>query len=72
MMRVAMDRLGLPPERCIMVGDRIETDIRMGKEAGMYAALVLTGATQRSAVENVIPAPDWILESVKDLGVFEL
>ena len=38
----------------------------------MYAALVLTGATQRSAVENVVPAPDSILESVKDLGVFEL
>jgi arabinose operon protein AraL len=72
MMRVAMDRLSLPPERCIMVGDRVETDIRMGKEAGMYAALVLTGATQRTALENVVPAPDWVLESVGDLGALAL
>jgi len=69
MMQVAMDCLGLPPDRCIMIGDRLETDIRMGKEAGMYAALVLTGATPRSALKNVTPAPDWVLESIKDLGV---
>ncbi|QLG60875.1 HAD-IIA family hydrolase [Halorarum salinum] len=41
----AMARLGVAPERCLMVGDRLETDVRMGNRAGMRTALVLTGVT---------------------------
>ena len=37
-----MERLGLPANRCMMVGDRLETDILMGQQAGMYTAAVLT------------------------------
>ncbi|MCW5852611.1 MAG: HAD-IIA family hydrolase, partial [Anaerolineae bacterium] len=42
--------LRLPPERCIMTGDRLETDVLMGLDAGMAAALTLTGATPASAL----------------------
>jgi len=37
---------GLSPEACLLVGDRLETDILMGKKAGMATALVLTGVTK--------------------------
>jgi arabinose operon protein AraL len=49
-METARERLGLPAEQCIVIGDRLETDIRMGKEAGMQAAVVLTGVTRREDV----------------------
>lgn len=67
MVQVAMDCLGLPPERCMMTGDRLETDVRMGKEAGMYAAVVLTGASTREQADQAIPRPDLILDNVGQL-----
>lgn len=67
MVEVAMDMLGLPAERCLMVGDRLETDIKMGKLAGMYAASVLTGAATRADAESADPAPDLILDSIANL-----
>jgi len=63
----AMDLLGLTPDRCIMVGDRLETDMRMGREAGMATALVLTGITRREQVESSPWKPDYVLESVAGL-----
>ena len=36
-----------PPERCLMIGDRLETDVLLGLNNSMDAALVLTGATSR-------------------------
>jgi ribonucleotide monophosphatase NagD (HAD superfamily) len=66
-MEVAQDRLGLPAEQCIVIGDRLETDIRMGKEAGMYAAVVLTGVTQREDVAQAPFPPDLILNSLAEL-----
>jgi len=67
MMEVAMQQLGLPAEKCLMTGDRLETDVRMGKEAGMLAAVVLTGASNRSHAERADPAPDLILENLGEL-----
>jgi len=67
MMEVAMQQLGLPAEKCLMTGDRLETDVRMGKEAGMLAAVVLTGASNRSRAERADPAPDLILENLGEL-----
>src|SRR5262249_56309175 len=51
MLEVALDRLGLAPSECLMVGDRLETDIVMGVRAGLRTALVLTGVTRRADLE---------------------
>ena len=42
--------LRLPADRCIMTGDRLETDVPMALNAGMAGALVLTGATDEAAL----------------------
>ena len=67
MAQVAMEMMGLPSQCCLMVGDRLETDMAMGQLAGMQTAVVLTGATTRTQAETADPAPDFILESVADL-----
>ncbi len=67
MVRVAMERMGLPPERCLMVGDRLETDIRMGQQAGMITGVVLTGVTKRDDVDKLDIPPDLILSNLSDL-----
>lgn len=66
-MQEALDLLALPKHDCIMVGDRLETDVRMAKEAGMAAALVLTGVTRRGDVDSAVWKPDHVLESVTGL-----
>lgn len=67
MMDVAIQRLDVPSERCLVTGDRLETDIRMAKEAGMRAVVVLTGASTRQQAEQATPAPDLILENLGEL-----
>lgn len=64
---VALERLGLPAKDCLMVGDRLETDILMGKKAGMSTALVLTGVTQRADLSHSSVQPDYTLESIADI-----
>jgi len=65
--RATADRLGLDPAACLLVGDRIDTDVRMGAEAGMATALVLTGVTDRTAADGADPPPDHVVESVAAL-----
>ncbi|MEA3351792.1 MAG: HAD-IIA family hydrolase [Chloroflexota bacterium] len=65
---VALQRLGLRAEDCLMVGDRLETDILMGAKAGMSTALVLTGVTQRLDLAHSSVQPDYTLESVADIS----
>lgn len=59
--------LGLPPGECLMTGDRLETDVRMGLEAGMAAALALTGATTADALGTSEIHPTYVLERLADL-----
>jgi ribonucleotide monophosphatase NagD (HAD superfamily) len=66
-LQVALERLGLPAHRCLMSGDRLETDMRMGHDAGMATALVLTGVTPRALAEEVTPRPTLILENIGEL-----
>jgi arabinose operon protein AraL len=66
-LQVALERLGLPAHRCLMAGDRLETDMRMGHDAGMATALVLTGVTPRALAEEVTPRPTLILENIGEL-----
>jgi arabinose operon protein AraL len=65
--RFALERLGLAADRCMMVGDRLETDIRMGQEAGMVTAVVLTGASKPEDVALMASPPDFVLRNLGDL-----
>ncbi len=59
--------LGLPPGRCLMVGDRIETDILMGVAAGMHTALALTGVTKRYQIAESPVQPEFVIEHLTEL-----
>lgn len=65
---VVLDQLGLPPEDCLVVGDRLDTDLLLGAEVGMTTVLVLSGVTDRSAVAASPIDPDYVLA---DLGEIE-
>jgi NagD protein len=67
MMRSALNRLDAHSETTIMVGDRMDTDIISGLEAGLRTVLVLTGSTRRDQVETFPYRPSRIVDSVADL-----
>lgn len=67
MVQTIADMLQLPMSSCIMVGDRLETDIAMGHAAGMSTALPLTGATSREMLATATIQPDYVLERLADL-----
>jgi NagD protein len=50
-----------------MVGDRMETDVVSGLEAGMHTVLVLTGSTARAEAEAFPYRPSRIVDSIADL-----
>lgn len=64
---VVNEILQLSPQQCYMVGDRLETDIRMGNENGLNTILVLTGITTIDMVKASADKPTYILESIKDI-----
>ena len=66
-LQVALDRLGVPAHRCLMTGDRLETDMRMGQEAGMATALVLSGVTTAAEAAQLNPSPTFVLGDVSEL-----
>lgn len=69
MLAAALEVLGLPPEACVIAGDRLATDVRMGVNSGMPSALVLTGATTPQILKAT-PAteqPTYVLERIDQL-----
>jgi NagD protein len=70
MIQAALDIMGLRPEECILIGDRLETDIKMGKEAGIATGIVLTGVTSEETLREIkhTPAqPDFVFQSIADV-----
>jgi NagD protein len=67
MARALLDRLGLAAHDVVMVGDRLLTDVRMAREAGMTAALVLTGATTLEQAQASAEPPDLVLRNLTAL-----
>ena len=65
---VLAERVGAPPADCLLVGDRLDTDVAMGERAGMETALVLTGAATRADLTDAAVRPDHVLESLADVG----
>ena len=66
-LEVALERLGVGASECVIVGDRIETDIAMGKRLGLATVLVLTGITQAGDPRIAETAPDLVVPSVRNL-----
>jgi NagD protein len=59
--------LGLSPAECLVTGDRLETDVRMGLDAGMAAAITLTGATTPAMVAASAIVPTYVVDRLADL-----
>lgn len=69
MLQTALDVLGLPGAECLMVGDRLHTDIAMAAEAGIDSALVLTGESTAEMAAQLPPErrPTFILPRIDAL-----
>jgi NagD protein len=67
MMRSALNALDVHSETAAMVGDRMDTDVVSGLEAGMETILVLTGVTTRADAERHPYRPSRIVDSIADL-----
>ena len=67
MAETLLERISLAPADTVLVGDRLLTDVRMAHEAGMASALVLTGATPRSALTDAPFVPDFVLDGVAQI-----
>jgi NagD protein len=67
MMREALRAIDAHSEDTTMVGDRMDTDIVAGIEAGMRTVLVLTGITTRDMAERFPYRPSLIVDSIADL-----
>jgi NagD protein len=68
MMRSALNAIDAHSETTAMIGDRMDTDIVSGLEAGLETVLVLTGVSTRESAERFPFRPSRTLESVADLA----
>lgn len=68
-----LETCGLVPARTLVIGDRLDTDILLGKQAGAWTGLPLTGVNGVRDVERAEPEarPDFIFESLSVLAGFD-
>lgn len=62
-----ISELGLLPEKCAMVGDRLYTDMEMAKKAKVKAILVLSGEATKEDLELYSHEPDLVVDSIDEL-----
>ena len=68
--RMALSRIGVPLEECLMLGDRLGTDIAGAVAVGMRSALVLTGVStaEEAAAADTHERPDHVAARIPDLA----
>ena len=62
-----VEELGLSPDECAMVGDRLYTDMEMADRAGVHGILVLSGEATLDDLTASSQNPSLVVESVRDL-----
>lgn len=65
--QAALSHLGVDPWDCLMVGDRVETDMRMGLLAGTETALVLSGVSDEARMQREQVYPHFVIPSIHSL-----
>lgn len=68
MLRYGLNKLGIHSETTSFVGDRMDTDILSGIEAGLETHLVLTGSTKKEDITNFPYRPNYIHDSIADIA----
>jgi len=64
---LALGRLDLPPESCLVVGDRLDTDLALGDRLGMTTVLVESGVADSGDIESSGVTPDYVVDSIAAL-----
>ena len=64
----ATESTGVDSAECLVIGDRLETDIEMGNDAGMTTVLVLTGASSEADIGEQGIEPDHVIDSLGEIG----
>ena len=67
MMRTALRKVDCRREEAVIIGDRMDTDMIAGIEAGMETALVLTGVASETNIKQFAYRPSIILNSIADI-----
>lgn len=70
MFEEALVRLGASSDETAMVGDRLNTDIAGGHNAGLKTILLLSGISNREQLETAGTQPDWIFSDLRELNRF--
>ena len=66
MMNTIFDFIKLPAEKLLLIGDRLETDIKMGNDFGIDTALVMTGVKNYLNGNSEVK-PTYVFNSINDL-----
>ncbi|HVC33641.1 MAG TPA: HAD-IIA family hydrolase [Chloroflexota bacterium] len=64
MIDLAIERIGVPKEATVIIGDRLDTDVEAGAAAGITTVLVLTGVHRLPDVPNFPVAPDFVVDDL--------
>ncbi|KMQ51520.1 N-acetylglucosamine-6-phosphate deacetylase (NagD) [Chitinispirillum alkaliphilum] len=72
MMTIALKQLGAIGSETLMIGDRMDTDIVAGMEAGMKTCLVLSGVSHKDTSTMFPYKPDYIFDSIKEIELDQL
>ena len=67
MFRSAMNQIEAHSESTAMIGDRMDTDVIAGIEAGLETFLVLTGSTRKDEIERFPYRPKHVVDSIADI-----
>jgi NagD protein len=67
MMRSALNSIQAHSESTVMIGDRMDTDVQSGIEAGLETVLVLTGITRPQEIDRFPFRPSRVVDSIADL-----
>jgi HAD superfamily hydrolase (TIGR01450 family) len=70
MLEMAAKVMNADPSKTIMIGDRLYTDIRMARDAGIRSVLVLTGETSEDDLVSSEIKPDHVVPSVAEIDIF--
>jgi len=65
--RIALERLDVPADRVVMIGDRLETDVLGATAAGLDSALVLSGVSAREEIDAAEARPTWVADDLAAL-----